>query len=111
MEMNTKLTERTDKCYWTLEWEVQMSDVGGWGNTVDSLINMEWKVTSAILVLLVLVQRAKQAVTLNQLQRQCVLLLETEIAEMTVEEEKMNFSLFHRIEKKKIPPQTDFELG
>lgn len=99
--MNTKLTERTDKCYWTLEWEVQVSDVGGWGITVDSLISVEWEVTWAILVLLVHVQRAKQAVTLSQLQRQCVSLLETEIAEVTVEKEKMNFSFFHRIEKEK----------
>lgn len=76
-----------------------MSDVGRWGITVDSLISVEWKVTSAVLVPCVRVQRDKQAVTLNQLNHQCVLLLEIEIAEMTVEKEKMNVSLFYRIEK------------
>lgn len=76
-----------------------MSDLGRWGITVDSLISVEWKVTSAVFVPRVRVRRDKQAATLNQLKRQCVLLLEIEIAEMTVEKEKMNFSLFHRIEK------------
>lgn len=102
----------TDKCSWTLEWEVQMSDVGPWGIIVNSLISVEWKVILAILgpFFFNVCKKSKTSRNSKLVRVPTCLAVENRDSSDGYRERKDELT-FPQDWKIKVPTQTDFELG